>query len=78
MLGVQAAQGRVFHAGDEHGPDSAPYIVLSHDFGASLSEFSRSSADRIQAHSGKNRAVFCRGWSSKPARFPALIRRTNR
>ena len=32
MLGVQPAQGRFFHASDEHGPNSAPYLVLSHDF----------------------------------------------
>jgi len=32
LLGVQPALGRFFHAGDEHGPKSAPYIVLSHDF----------------------------------------------
>jgi predicted permease len=32
MLGVQSEQGRLFHASDEHGPNSAPYIVLSHDF----------------------------------------------
>jgi predicted permease len=32
MLGVQPAQGRLFHANDEHGPQSAPYIVLSDDF----------------------------------------------
>lgn len=31
-LGVQPALGRVFHASDEHGPDSAPYIVLSDAF----------------------------------------------
>jgi predicted permease len=31
-LGVQPEQGRLFHATDEHGPNSAPYIVLSHDF----------------------------------------------
>ena len=29
MLGVQPALGRFFHANDEHGPNSAPYIVLS-------------------------------------------------
>jgi predicted permease len=29
MLGVQPELGRFFHAGDEHGPNSAPYIVLS-------------------------------------------------
>jgi len=32
MLGVQPAYGRVFHASDERGPNSAPYIVLSHGF----------------------------------------------
>jgi len=32
MLGVQPEHGRLFHASDEHGPNSAPYIVLSHDF----------------------------------------------
>src|ERR1035441_4203609 len=29
LLGVQPAVGRFFHAADEHGPDSAPYVVLS-------------------------------------------------
>jgi predicted permease len=29
LLGVQPALGQFFHAADEHGPDSAPYIVLS-------------------------------------------------
>lgn len=32
VLGVEPALGRFFHAADEHGPASAPYIVLSHDF----------------------------------------------
>jgi predicted permease len=32
MLGVQPAEGRLFHTDDEHGPNSAPYIVLSNDF----------------------------------------------
>lgn len=32
MLGVQPKLGRFFHATDEHGPQSAPYIVLSNDF----------------------------------------------
>ena len=31
LLGVQPEVGRFFHAGDEHGPDSAPYVVLSDD-----------------------------------------------
>ncbi len=29
MLGVQPQVGRFFHASDEHGPNSMPYIVLS-------------------------------------------------
>jgi predicted permease len=29
LLGVPAAEGRVFHAADEHGPGSAPLLVLS-------------------------------------------------
>jgi predicted permease len=29
LLGVQPKVGRFFHAGDEHGPNSAPYVVLS-------------------------------------------------
>jgi predicted permease len=29
LLGVQPEVGRFFHAADEHGPDSAPYVVLS-------------------------------------------------
>jgi len=31
LLGVQPGVGRFFHAADEHGPDSAPYVVLSDD-----------------------------------------------
>ena len=29
LLGVRPEVGRFFHAADEHGPDSAPYVVLS-------------------------------------------------
>ena len=29
LLGVQPQLGRFFHAADEHGPNSAPYVVLS-------------------------------------------------
>jgi len=32
MLGVNALRGRFFHESDEHGPNSAPYIVLSEQF----------------------------------------------
>ena len=31
-LGLQPYLGRVFHGSDERGPDSAPYIVLTHAF----------------------------------------------
>ncbi len=29
MLGIEPQLGRFFHSSDEHGPDSAPYIVIS-------------------------------------------------
>ncbi|MGB9031257.1 MAG: ADOP family duplicated permease, partial [Acidobacteriaceae bacterium] len=32
MLGVQPEVGRLIHASDEHGPNSAPYIVLSDSY----------------------------------------------
>jgi predicted permease len=32
VLGAQPLLGRLLHASDEHGPNSAPYIVLSYDF----------------------------------------------
>jgi len=32
VLGLQPFLGRVFHAADEHGPDSAPYIVLTYAY----------------------------------------------
>ena len=32
VLKVQPYLGRFFHAADEHGPNSAPYVVLSHSF----------------------------------------------
>jgi predicted permease len=31
-LGIQPHLGRLIHASDEHGPNSAPYIVLSHGY----------------------------------------------
>ncbi|MGA3211307.1 MAG: ABC transporter permease [Terriglobales bacterium] len=31
-LGIQPYLGRFFHASDEHGPDSAPYVVLSYGY----------------------------------------------
>jgi len=32
MLGVEPEAGRLFHASDEHGPNSAPFVVLSDGF----------------------------------------------
>jgi predicted permease len=32
VLGIQPYLGRFFHNEDEHGPNSAPYIVLGHDY----------------------------------------------
>lgn len=32
VLGLQPSLGHFFHASDEHGPASAPYIVLSYEF----------------------------------------------
>ena len=32
VLGIQPSLGRFFQSSDEHGPDSAPYIVLSHAY----------------------------------------------
>jgi predicted permease len=32
VLGMQPYLGRVFHGSDEHGPDSAPYIVLTYAY----------------------------------------------
>src|SRR2546425_8937579 len=32
VLGIQPYLGRFFHASDEHGPNSAPYVVLSHGY----------------------------------------------
>ncbi len=32
VLGIQPFLGRFFHASDEHGPNSAPYIVLSYSY----------------------------------------------
>jgi predicted permease len=32
VLGIQPYLGRLFHASDEHGPNSAPYIVLAYEY----------------------------------------------
>ena len=45
-LGIQPYLGRFFHASDEHGVNSAPYIVLSHGFWHSHFQDDRGVVDR--------------------------------
>jgi predicted permease len=47
VLGIQPAVGRFFHASDEHGPNSAPYIVLSHAYWQTHFQGDRGVVDRI-------------------------------
>lgn len=42
LLGVQPEVGRFFHQADEHGPDSAPYLVLSDELWRSVFHADRS------------------------------------
>ncbi len=46
-LHIQPYLGRVFHGGDEHGPDSAPYLVLSHAYWHSHFNEDRGVAGRV-------------------------------
>jgi macrolide transport system ATP-binding/permease protein len=46
-LGIQPYLGRFFHSSDEHGPDSAPYIVLSYAYWKSHFQGDRSVAGRV-------------------------------
>ena len=46
-LGIQPYLGRFFHSSDEHGPNSAPYIVLSYSFWQSHFQGDRSVAGRL-------------------------------
>jgi hypothetical protein len=46
-LGIQPYLGRFFHSSDEHGPNSAPYIVLSYAFWQSHFQGDRSVAGRV-------------------------------
>ncbi len=46
-LGIHPYLGRVFHAGDEHGLNSAPYIVLSYAFWHSRFNGDRSIVGRV-------------------------------
>ena len=47
VLGVQPYLGRFFHAGDEHGPNSAPYVVLSFDYWKSNFQGDREVVGRV-------------------------------
>jgi predicted permease len=47
VLGIQPWVGRFFHATDEHGPDSAPYIVLSYGYWQSHFQGDRNVAGRV-------------------------------
>ena len=47
VLRVQPYLGRFFHATDERGPNSAPYIVLSYDYWASHLQSDRGAVGRV-------------------------------
>ncbi|HEY6970856.1 MAG TPA: ABC transporter permease [Candidatus Angelobacter sp.] len=47
VLGTQPYLGRVFHASDEHGPNSAPYIVLSYAYWHSHFQDDRGAIGRV-------------------------------
>ena len=47
LLGVQPLIGRFFHASDEHGPKSAPYVVLSSALWQSAFQADRGITGRI-------------------------------
>ena len=47
VLRLQPSLGRFFHSSDEHGPNSAPYIVLSHDYWHTHFQDDRGVAGRI-------------------------------
>src|SRR5713226_8111158 len=47
VLRLQPSLGRFFHASDEHGPNSAPYIVLSYDYWHSHFQDDRSVIGRV-------------------------------
>jgi predicted permease len=47
VLGIQPYLGRFFHSTDEHGPNSAPYIVLSYGYWQSHFQSDRTVAGRV-------------------------------
>ena len=46
-LGIQPYLGRFFHAADEHGPNSAPYLVMSYDYWHSHFQDDRTVVGRV-------------------------------
>jgi predicted permease len=46
-LGVQPFLGRFFHVADEHGPNSAPYLVISYDYWHSHFQDDRTVVGRV-------------------------------
>jgi macrolide transport system ATP-binding/permease protein len=46
-LGIQPFLGRFFHSSDEHGPNSAPYVVLSYAYWQSHFQGDRNVAGRV-------------------------------
>ncbi len=46
-MGVQPFLGRFFHLADEHGPNSAPYLVISYDFWHSQFQDDRTVVGRV-------------------------------
>ena len=47
VLGIQPYLGRFFHGSDEHGPNSAPYIVLTHAYWRAHFRDDRGVVDRV-------------------------------
>jgi predicted permease len=47
VLGIQPYLGRFFHSSDEHGPNSAPYVVLTYGFWHSHFQDDRSVVGRV-------------------------------
>jgi hypothetical protein len=46
-LGIQPYLGRFFHGADEHGPNSAPFLVLSYNYWQSHFQGDRSVVGRV-------------------------------
>jgi len=71
LLGAQPEAGRFFHSGDEHGPDSAPYVVLSDGLWRSAFQ-----ADRavVGATVELNKLCLRRAWRIAAANWQSVSR----